>query len=332
MRIFIDTGIIPDIEESYEWGLVQGVTTNPSLVKKFLDSLSSQGKRMSLRDYYIEILRLVDSFSKKDPVSLEVVGTTYDEMLEQALTLYNTFSEHHPQGTHIKIPVNPSMDEKNPVSFEGLKVIEKLSEQGIPVNCTLINRPEQGVAASMAGAKIISLFAGRIDDMLRKAAGIEFEKSDYFPADGIVVNGKRQDDEGIVSGVDLVRILSIVKKKHKLSADILAASVRNLMQMQEFAYICNADIATVPYYIIKEMNEKKVTISKDVPQEFQLKKEAVIDNSTFDTSIIDDVVDEGIEKHSKNLYHPKTMEGMVLFTNDAKALKELYSELFAAAR
>src|SRR3989344_4751398 len=194
MRIFIDTGIIPEIEKSYEWGLVQGVTTNPSLIKKYLDDLRSKGNRLNLHDYYVKLLQLVDSFSKKDPVSLEVVGINEEEMLKQGLMLYNTFSEYHPQGTYIKIPVNPSMDERNPVSFAGLDVIKKLSEKGIPVNCTLINRPEQGVAAALAGAKLLSPFAGRIDDMLRR--GMNFNKDDYFPADGL--DGGRINDNGIV--------------------------------------------------------------------------------------------------------------------------------------
>ena len=145
MRVFIDTGIIPEIEKAYEWGLVQGVTTNPSLIKKYLDDLRSEGTRMSLHEYYVKLLRLVERYSKEDPVSLEVVGITYDEMLRQGLFLYDEFREYHPQGTYIKIPVNPSMDERNPVSYDGLRVIEKLTERGIPVNCTLISTPEQAL-------------------------------------------------------------------------------------------------------------------------------------------------------------------------------------------
>jgi transaldolase len=265
---------------------------------------------------------------------LEVVGTSEEDMLKQGLVLYDTFSEFHPHGTFIKIPVNPSMDEKDPVSFAGLEVIKKLSEQGIPVNCTLINRPEQGVAAALAGAKLLSPFAGRIDDMLRKKIGMKFDKSDYFPADGIVDSSRERlrDDNGIVSGVDLVRILSLAKKEKNLKSDILAASVRNVMQTLECAYICDADIATVPFYIIEEMKKKGIKIEKEIPHEFHMKKEALIDNSIFDTSIIDDIVEEGIKKYPKALYHPKTMEGMMLFTKDAEALKELYQELFASVR
>src|SRR3989344_974735 len=332
MRIFIDTGIIPEIEQAYKWQIVQGVTTKPSLIKKYLEDLRSRGKRMNLHDYYVQLLQFVDSFSKKDPVSLEVVGTTEDEMLKQGLILYNTFSEYHPQGTYIKIPVNPSMDEKNPVSFAGLNVIKKLSEQGIPVNCTLINNPEQGVAASMAGAKLLSPFAGRIDDMLRMKAGMKFDKSDYFPADGIAdSNGERlRDDNGIVSGVDLVRVLVAAKKKHGLKSDVLAASIRNVMQLQECAYVCDADISTIPFYIIEDMRRRGIKIAKEVPHDFRMKRDSLIDSSSYDTASIDTIVEDGIEKHPQALYHPKTREGMILFTNDAQALKELYAELFAS--
>src|SRR3989338_7969154 len=104
MRIFIDTGIIPEIEKSYEWQMVQGVTTNPTLIKKYLDDLRTKGKRMSLHDYYVQLLQLVDRYSRDHPVSLEVVGITYDEMLRQGRLLYEQFSQYHPHGTYIKVP------------------------------------------------------------------------------------------------------------------------------------------------------------------------------------------------------------------------------------
>jgi len=332
MRIFIDTGIIPEIEKAYEWGMVQGVTTNPSLIKKYLEDPKRKG--MTLHDYYLQLLQMVDHYSRDHPVSLEVVGFTYDDMLNQGLALYERFSQYHPRGTYIKVPVNPSMsnNERDRVSYDGLRVIRALSEHGIPVNCTLINNPEQGVAASMAGAKLLSPFAGRIDDMLRMKAGMKFDKSDYFPADGIAdSNGERlRDDNGIVSGVDLVRVLVAAKKKHGLKSDVLAASIRNVMQLQECAYVCDADISTIPFYIIEDMRRRGIKIAKEVPHDFRMKRDSLIDSSSYDTASIDTIVEDGIEKHPQALYHPKTREGMILFTNDAQALKELYAELFAS--
>src|SRR3972149_9966514 len=144
MRFLIDTGIIPEIEIAYGWGMVQGVTTNPSLIKKYLEDPERKG--MTLHDYFAQLLQLVDRYAKDHPVSLEVVGFTYDDMLNQGLALYERFSQYHPQGTYIKVPVNPSMsnNERDRVSYDGLRVIRALSEQGIPVNCTLITTPEKG--------------------------------------------------------------------------------------------------------------------------------------------------------------------------------------------
>ena len=333
MRFLIDTGIIPEIEIAYGWGMVQGVTTNPSLIKKYLEDPERKG--MTLHDYFAQLLQLVDRYAKDHPVSLEVVGFTYDDMLNQGLALYERFSQYHPQGTYIKVPVNPSMsnNERDRVSYDGLRVIRALSEQGIPVNCTLINNPEQGVAASIAGAKLLSPFAGRIDDMIRTKAGMKFDKSDYFPADGIAdSNGEKlRDDNGIVSGVDLVRVLVAAKRRHNLKSDVLAASIRNTIQLQECAYICNSDIVTIPFYIIEDMRRHEIRIEKEAPQDFRMKRDSLMDSSSYDTTSIDIIVEEGIEKYPQALYHPKTAEGMTLFTKDAEALKDLYSELFASA-
>ena len=122
----------------------------------------------------------------------------------------------------------------------------------------------------------VRAFAGRIDDHLRKKAGIEFEKSDYFNAVGIASKETRMllHDEGIVSGVDLVRHIVDILKKHAYKTEVIAASLRNARQVREVALV-GAQIATVPFAVLKEMithpktYEGIIAFKKDVVEEYE---------------------------------------------------------------
>ena len=129
-----------------------------------------------------------------------------------------------------------------------MKAIKALSGGGIPINCTLIFTPEQALLAAKAGAKIVSPFSGRIDDYIRTQNNIPFDKADYFPAEG----KDNLDDNGVVSGIDLVRQIVEIFKKHCIKAEVLAASMRNARQVREAA-LAGADIATLPFDVIKEL-------------------------------------------------------------------------------
>ncbi|MEM0010147.1 MAG: transaldolase family protein, partial [Candidatus Bathyarchaeia archaeon] len=180
MKIFIDSADLEEIRKACEWGIIEGATTNPSLIKKAVEKM---GGKISMEDYIKEILKTVPG-----PVSLEVIAVKAEEMIEQAEALYKKFS---PYGeVVIKIPVNPSLSESDGLDFDGLKAIRRLSREGIPVNCTLVMSPEQAILAAKAGATYVSPFAGRIDDYIRvkmgMKIGVDFRKEDYF--DPILLN------------------------------------------------------------------------------------------------------------------------------------------------
>lgn len=156
MDIFVDTADIKEIKEAESWGILDGVTTNPSLIKKAVESNDGD---ISLEDHIKEILKTVDG-----PVSLEVAGSNHDEMVKEATVLYEKFNPIN-KNVVIKIPVNTSMEE-NEDNFEGIKAIKSLSERGIPVNCTLVMSPNQALMAAKAGAAYVSPFLGRIDDYI----------------------------------------------------------------------------------------------------------------------------------------------------------------------
>jgi transaldolase len=272
LRIFIDSAEIEEIKKACEWGVIDGATTNPSLIKKAVDRRNG---KITMEDYIKEILKTVPG-----PVSLEVIAVKADEMVEQAKLLYEKFS---PYGeVVIKIPVNPSLGDDG-LDFDGLKAIKQLSKEGIPVNCTLVMTPEQAILAAKAGATYVSPFAGRIDDYIRAKMGmkigVDFKKGDYFDYNlicrvrdlrlneiisrcGSVVEAyKNQDarnltyisqDNGVFSGVDLVAKIVKIYRNYGYKTQVIASSIRNARQVREVAEV-GADIATLPFEVILEM-------------------------------------------------------------------------------
>jgi transaldolase len=259
MKIFIDTARLSEIEQAYSWGIVDGVTTNPSLIKKAIDS---EAKGAEMDDYIRRILKT----AKGDPVSLEVIGTTEEEMFSQAMAL---FSKFNPVANNvvIKIPVNPSLEEKG--NYDSLRVVSRLSKLNIPVNVTLVFSVSQALLAAKAGASYVSPFAGRIDDFIRaEKLGLaqvdtpplsgEFNASYYFPKEGQEKGSNVANDEGIVSGVDLVRKILEVFSKYSLKTEVIAASLRNRRQVEEVA-VAGCHIATIPFPVLEKMMVHKKT-------------------------------------------------------------------------
>ncbi len=264
MKLFIDSADIDEIKEVLSYGILDGVTTNPSLIKKAVE----KRKNVNMESYIKEILRVC----KGKPVSLEVVGTHYDEMVDEGLTIYNKFNKVA-KNVCIKIPVNPCLDTECSSSSEGIKAIKFLSKNKIPVNCTLIFTPEQALLASKAGAKFVSPFAGREDDYIREMNRIKFKKEDYFPKEGFKKGKKTLTDNGIISGVHLIRECVEIIKKSKLNTKVLAASIRSVRQFREVGEV-GADVATVPFEVIKKLLNHKKTVegmrkfTKDVIPEY----------------------------------------------------------------
>jgi len=251
MKIFVDTAEIEEIKTAISWGIVDGVTTNPSLIKKAVDK--RQGK-VTMAEYIMEIVKITPG-----PVSLEVLGGTSDEMITQGRLLYKKFSPYG--NVAIKIPVNPSLQENDGLEFDGLKAIKHLSNEGIPVNVTLIMTPEQALLAAKAGAAYASPFAGRIDDYIRIKMGLklgtDFQKDSYFDSELVrkVCEKKTVEmgqDNGVLSGVDLVARILRIYQNYGFKTEVIAASIRNPRQAREVAEL-GVHIATLPFEVIQGM-------------------------------------------------------------------------------
>jgi len=156
MKIFVDTADLDEIRELTSWGIIDGVTTNPTLVAK-------SGR--SFKEVIDEIFDIVDG-----PISLEAVSETAKNMVKEAKDIVSTIPEKHRKNITIKIPMTP----------EGLKAVKVLSKQGIQTNVTLIFSANQALLAAKAGATFVSPFIGRLDDIGQEGMEVIEEIMDIF--------------------------------------------------------------------------------------------------------------------------------------------------------
>jgi len=198
MKIFLDTASLKEIQEASALGVVDGITTNPSLLAR-----EAGDPETILR----EICRLVDG-----PISAEVVATDAPGMIEEG---------RHWAALHENIVV------KCPCTLEGLKATRALSSEGHRVNMTLIFSPTQALLAAKAGARFVSPFVGRLDDIA-------------------------------TPGMELVRDILQIFDNYDFDCEVLAASLRHPMHVVEAAKM-GAHIGTMPYAVFNGLLKHPLT-------------------------------------------------------------------------
>lgn len=198
MKIFIDTANVEQIREVHSWGILDGVTTNPSLVAK---------ENKDFSQLVLDICSIVDG-----PISVEAISTKAVDIVPEARKLA-AISEN----IVVKIPMNE----------EGLKATKILSDEGIPVNVTLIFSANQALLAAKAGAAYVSPFIGRLDDV-------------------------GQD------GMDLIAQIMDIFENYGFQTEVIVASVRDPIHVTDAARL-GADIATIPFDVLKKMFKHPLT-------------------------------------------------------------------------
>lgn len=198
MKFFIDSADIAEIRKAAAWGLVDGVTTNPSLVaktgRKFMDVID-------------DILAAVDG-----PVSVEVTALDAAGMIEQG----TAFAARH-KNVVVKIPL----------TLDGLAACRELSSRGIGVNVTLCFSAVQALLAAKAGARYISPFVGRLDDISQV-------------------------------GMDLIADIVQIYENYGYRTEVLVASVRSPTHVLEAAKL-GAHVATIPFSVIAQLAKHPLT-------------------------------------------------------------------------
>ena len=189
MKIFLDTADVSFIQPAYETGLIDGVTTNPSLILK-------SGRQL------LEVITELSKFGNLQSISAEVVADTSEEMLSEAKKFYS---------------IAPAVTIKVPCTVEGLKACKFLSDKGIQTNVTLVFSVAQAILASKAGATFISPFVGRWMD--NSIDGVEIVKNirkafDYSGTSTQIlaasIRDVRQVEQAALNGADVVTIPPVV--------------------------------------------------------------------------------------------------------------------------
>jgi transaldolase len=192
MKFFLDTANLDEIRELASWGIVDGVTTNPSLCSK---------ESLKFDELVREICRLVPG-----PVSVECVSVEAGDIVAEARRLALTA---------------PNVVIKIPVSVEGLKATRTLASEGVKVNMTLIFSASQALLAAKAGARYVSPFIGRLDDISE-------------------------------DGMGLIEEIVTIFENYRFETEIIVASIRHPRHVVEAALL-GADIATIPASILKKL-------------------------------------------------------------------------------
>ncbi len=198
MKIFLDTANLESIKKFNDMGLLDGITTNPSLLSK---------EKGNPKDAMEEITKII-----KGDVSLEVVSTEYSGMMEEGKRL-----REYGDNVVVKVPMTP----------DGLKACKSLSSEGIPVNVTLIFSPNQALLAAKSGAKYVSPFIGRLDDI-----------------------GE--------DGMHLIKEIKEIFSNYNFGTEILVASIRHPVHVIDAAKI-GADVVTLPPAVLDKMMKHPLT-------------------------------------------------------------------------
>lgn len=198
MQFFLDTANLDQIKEASSWGIIDGVTTNPTLVAK---------EKMKFEELIKEICRIVPG-----PVSVESVSTKAEDIIKEARRLAS---------------IADNVVVKVPICLEGLKAIKALAKEGIDVNTTLIFSPSQALLAAKAGARFVSPFVGRLDDISH-------------------------------DGMDLVDQIITIYNNYGIETEVIVASIRHPLHVVEAA-LMGADIATMPFSSLEKLIKHPLT-------------------------------------------------------------------------
>jgi transaldolase len=198
LKLFLDTAHLTDIRTAHDWGILDGVTTNPSLAAK---------EGLEFADLIAAICEITPG-----PVSAEVVAPTVDEMLEQARRLTKIADN-----VVVKVPMTPV----------GVTAGNRMVQEGIDINVTLVFSAAQAILAARIGATFVSPFLGRVDDVGNDGLGLLREIVDIYA----------------VQGYD---------------TEVLAASLRHPVHIVEAARL-GADCATMPFAVMEKLFHHPLT-------------------------------------------------------------------------
>ena len=198
MKFFIDSANVQEIREAHSWGVIDGVTTNPTLVAK---------EKKNFWELIEEICSIIDG-----PISVEVVSMDAEGMVREAGELAR---------------LSPNIVVKIPMTTEGLKATRRLRMEDINSNVTLVFSSTQALLAAKAGARYVSPFIGRLDDIS-------------------------------LEGMSLIEQIVTIYENYSYPTEIIVASIRNPLHVVS-ASLLGAHVATIPFKVIEQLAKHPLT-------------------------------------------------------------------------
>ena len=219
MDFFIDTASVDEIKEVQSYGLVDGVTTNPSLLSKEVKKWYADNYKGTPTEAANKIILDVLRAAGDKPVSVEVTAIkTSEDMIKEAMFFIDEIGKKNGQDNIVV---------KIPMTLEGLKAVRVLSQKGIKTNVTLIFHPLQALMCAKAGATYVSPFVGRLDDIS-------------------------------TNGMDMVSQIQVIFCNYDFQTKVLVASIRNPLHVLDAA-VASADVVTMPFKVIKQLLKHPLT-------------------------------------------------------------------------
>tara|TARA_Y100000310_G_scaffold200887_1_gene200981 strand:+ start:1457 stop:2281 length:825 start_codon:yes stop_codon:yes gene_type:complete len=251
-KILLDSANIDEIKEIKDLGLLEGVTTNPNIIRMGFEKNVYQGDFL---DYAKNLLEVTED----KPVFFQTMALKEKDIIKQAIYIYNQLSKYG--NPVIKVPISTKCNE-NEGNYDGFRAIKELSKDNIPTLATAVVNPTQAYLASVAGAEYSAFILRKFDEYIAKELDIDLGLTDFFTDDKVkeITYGKIEGRKDFLSGLGNLKKAKNIFKEHSLDTKLLVAGIRNSVQFSEVLEQ-KVDYMTIPFPIFPLLFSHSATTS-----------------------------------------------------------------------
>lgn len=244
MELMLDSANLEEIKKVRDLGLLEGVTTNPLIIRRGIKEMRYRGKFLVLAKKILEL-------AGDRPVFFQAIGHNTQELEEQAERAYYILRGYG--NPYIKVPFNPSLSlEEKDNMYAGIEAIRRLRRKRIPILATAVVTPVQAFLAARAGANYSVLMLRPYDNIVAENIGVELAEDSFLDNEKVakecVKRNKTLPDSFFTSGIDTLRRTRRIFKEHNLETRLLIAGIRNIIQLST-ALEEGVDAVTLPYKV-----------------------------------------------------------------------------------
>lgn len=225
MELMLDSSNLDEIRIVSDLGLLNGVTTNPVIIKRELGGVSFQEK-------FFDLAKGILGIMGKRPVFFQTIGNTYEEMVEQSRRIYGKLREYG--NPHIKVPINTGRKNSDP--FSGLNTLKSLKKEGIPTLATAIVTPSQAYLAGLINPEYVVLMLRNYDNIISEMFDFKLSETGYLEDNlvrKVTSDEKRNKFQSYLSGMSTLRTTAKLFHVRGLESKLIIAGVRNPVQFDK---------------------------------------------------------------------------------------------------